>query len=113
MTELAKDEAERKKTRLKLGVDYYYDVPLELLQGTIVDGKLKATTTEDVKFSAVVCYGLKDREQGIGNTEEDYKFKKNIYSYVFEQDANGKITKVKKDDRKTLTFVRRAMFNLD
>ncbi len=113
LTELAKDEAERKKTRLKLGVDYYYDVPLELLQGTIVDGKLKATTTEDVKFSAVVCYGLKDREQGIGNTEEDYKFKKNIYSYVFEQDANGKITKVKKDDRKTLTFVRRAMFNLD
>lgn len=113
LTELEKEESEREKTRLKLGVDYYYDVPLELLEGTIVDGKLKAATTENVKFSAVVCYGLKNREQGIGNTEDDYKFKKNIYSYQFEQDENGKITKVEKDDRKTLTFVRRAMFNLD
>lgn len=113
LSELQKPESEREKTRLKLGVDYYYDVPLELLGGTIVDGKLKATTTEDVKFNAVVCYGLKDREQGIGYTEDDYKFKKNISVYDFEQDENGKIIKVKKDERKTLTFVRRAMFNLD
>ncbi len=114
LSELTKDELDRVKSPLKLGLDYYYDVPLELLEGIIVNGELKnAKTTEDVKFNAVVCYGLKDRDQEMGFTEEDYKFKKNIAVYDFEQDENGKITKVKKDERKTLTFVRRAMFNLD
>lgn len=113
LSELEKPEEERQKTRVMLGRDYYYDVPLELLEGTTKDGVFYAATTEDVKFSAVVCYGLKDQDMTVGTSEDDYNFKKNIYSYVVEQDENGKVTKVVKDNRKTLTFVRRAMFNLD
>lgn len=113
LSELEKTEEERRLTRVMLEKDYYYDVPLELLEGITQDGVYYAATTEDVKFSAVVCYGRKDQDMTVGTSEEDYNFKKNIYSYVIEQDENGKVTKVVKDERKTLTFVRRAMFNLD
>lgn len=82
---------------IRLDTPYYYDVPLDLLA---------TSNTEDLKFSLKVHYNYK----GTGNdaSTDSYSSVKKLYGYELAEDGT-----VKKDERRILTFVRRALFFLD
>ena len=82
---------------MKLGEDFYYDVPLRLLS---------KQSTEELKFSFTIWYRYKnsatDKED-----PDSYVFEKVLNEYKIQED--GSVI----DNRRSLVFVRRAMFDLD
>lgn len=83
--------------RIQLYKDCYWDVPLE---------KISTLNTEDLKFSMKVYY----RYKGYGDKGDaaSYDMSKSLHEY--QEDASGKVVK---DNRRVLTFVRRALFDLE
>ncbi len=82
---------------IQLDENYYYDIPLALLS---------MQSTEELKFTVTIWYRYKNGYTD-KNDSDSYLFEKVLYEYKVLED--GSVV----DNRRTLTFVRRAMFNLD
>lgn len=82
---------------VKLGEDFYYDVPLRLLS---------KQSTEELKFSFTIWYRYKNSAMD-KEDPDSYVFEKVLNEYKIQED--GSVI----DNRRSLVFVRRAMFDLD